>query len=53
MTAIALLVTWWAGVGVVVGLSRASMYPGPQTALRWAAIWAVGWPLLWLTEDRA
>ncbi len=52
MTGAALLVMGWMGAGVIIGLNRASMYPGPQDALRWAGMWATVWPLLWLTEDR-
>ena len=53
MIVAALIATWWALAGVAIGLSQANTYPGPQDAVRWAALWAVGWPLLWLTEDRS
>lgn len=52
MTSLLLLATWWAGVGVVVGLSQSGTYPGPQDSPVWAASWAAAWPVLWLTEER-
>lgn len=53
MTVAAILLTWWAGIGLVIGTNRAWTYPGPQDGLRWAAFWAGGWPLLWLTEEKS
>lgn len=51
MITVAIAATWWAGLGLVLGVNRACTYPGPQDGLRWAAFWAAGWPLLWLTEE--
>lgn len=51
MIAVALLATWWAGLGVVVGLNRAWNFPGPADAIRWAALWACAWPVLWALEE--
>lgn len=53
MTAAAILATWWAGVGLVIGANRQRVYPGPTDGLRWAGAWALGWPLLWLTEEKS
>jgi hypothetical protein len=47
---LALVATWWAGVGLVVGANRSRILPGPTDGLSFAAWWALVWPALWLME---
>ncbi|GJE55241.1 hypothetical protein [Methylobacterium thuringiense] len=51
MAAIAIVATWWAGIGLVIGVNRQRVQPGPADGLRWAAAWAFAWPFLWLVES--
>lgn len=46
----AFIATWWAGLGLLVGVNRAHWLPGPQDGLSIAAWWAFAWPALWIVE---
>lgn len=50
MTTAAILATWWVIAGLVVGVNRQRVQPGPADGLRWAAAWDTGWPILWIVE---
>ncbi|WP_187273497.1 hypothetical protein [Methylobacterium sp. WL19] len=50
-TEAAIAATWWVIAGLVVGAVRQRVYPSPAYQLRWAAAWAIGWPVLWIMES--